>query len=121
MDFKVDKFEDYISIKILNRKLDANISGSLKSEIVLLNGKGEKNIIFDLTDCNYCDSSGLSIILVANRLCKNSKGCFVIYGVYDSVEQLISDSQLNTVLTITNSMNNAIKIVRYRSSNTNNN
>jgi anti-sigma B factor antagonist len=119
MDFKVEKFEDYTLFKILERKLDRNIAGNLKAELVLVNGKGEKNIILDLSGCDYCDSAGLSMILAAKRLCTNSNGCFVLFGVCNSVEQLFSNSQLNSVLTIFNSLKNAINTIRFRSNNIN--
>ena len=70
MEFKIDKFENHTLIKVLEEKLDTHIAPTLKSELVLVSGNGEKNIILDLSNCRYCDSSGLSAILVANRLCK---------------------------------------------------
>ena len=72
MDFNIDKKQQCTVISIENEKLDTHIAPSLKSELVLISGKGEKNIILDLKKCQYCDSSGLSAILVANRLCKTA-------------------------------------------------
>ena len=66
------------------------------------------NIIIDLSDTRYCDSSGLSAILVANRLCKNSEGVFVLCGLQRSVSKLISISQLDTILNITPTLNEAV-------------
>ena len=101
MEFKIEKQENYTTIKVLVEKLDTHIAPKLKSELVLIVGNGEKNIILDLTDCRYCDSSGLSAILVANRLCKNANGLFVLTGLQTAVERLITISQLDTVLNIT--------------------
>ena len=92
-------------------KLDSNISPALKSELVGLNADGVKNIIIDLSETRYCDSSGLSAILVANRLCKNSDGLFILTGLQDSVKKLISISQLDSILTITNTLPEAAKLV----------
>jgi anti-sigma B factor antagonist len=109
MDFKVDKKAQYTLINILVEKLDTHVAPALKSELVLIAGNGEKNIILDLKNCHYCDSSGLSSILVASRLCKNASGKFVLCGLNESVERLISISQLDTVLTITNTVDEAVK------------
>jgi anti-sigma B factor antagonist len=87
-------------LKYWLKNLDTNIAPALKSELVLIAGNGEKNMIIDLTECRYCDSSGLSAILVANRLCKNSRGTFVLTGLQTAVERLITISQLDTVLNI---------------------
>ena len=98
--YDIQKKENHTVIKVLVEKLDTNIAPALKSELVLIAGNGEKNMIIDLAECRYCDSSGLSAILVANRLCKNSRGTFVLTGLQTAVERLITISQLDTVLNI---------------------
>jgi anti-anti-sigma factor len=100
MSFQIDKTEKYTVIKLLAEKLDSNLAPSLKSELVVISTDGAKNIIIDLTDTRYCDSSGLSAILVANRLCKNNQGFFVLAGLQEPVKKLISISQLDTILNI---------------------
>ena len=112
MEFKIDKKENHTLIKVLEEKLDTHIAPTLKSELVLVSGNGEKNIILDLSNCRYCDSSGLSAILVANRLCKNANGTFVLTGLNDAVERLITISQLDTVLNITNSVEEADEMIK---------
>jgi len=111
MEFKIEKLEKYTLIQVMEEKLDTNVAPSLKSELVLISGKGEKNIILDLSSCRYCDSSGLSAILVANRLCKNANGTFVLTGLNDAVDRLITISQLDTVLNIAYSTEEAVDIV----------
>lgn len=112
MEFQIEKFENHTLIKVLEEKLDTHIAPTLKSELVLISGNGEKNIVLDLSNCRYCDSSGLSAILVANRLCKNSNGTFVLTGLNDAVERLITISQLDTVLNITSSVEEAQKMIK---------
>ncbi len=112
MEFQIEKFENHTLIKVLEEKLDTHIAPTLKSELVLISGNGEKNIILDLSSCRYCDSSGLSAILVANRLCKNSNGTFVLTGLNDAVERLITISQLDTVLNITGNQAEAQKMIK---------
>jgi anti-sigma B factor antagonist len=109
--FEIQKIDNYTLIKVLVEKLDTHIAPTIKSELVLIAGNGEKNIIIDLSDARYCDSSGLSAILVANRLCKNAKGTFVLTGLQTAVERLISISQLDTVLNITESIQSAVDLI----------
>ena len=111
MDFKIEKKDNYTLIQVLDEKLDTHIAPNLKSELVLISGNGEKNIILNLINSRYCDSSGLSAILVANRLCKNAKGTFVLTGLNEAVERLITISQLDTVLNIVGSVDEAVKMV----------
>jgi anti-anti-sigma factor len=105
MEFNIEKKDSYTLIQVLEEKLDTHIAPTLKSELVLISGNGEKNIILDLSNCRYCDSSGLSAILVANRLCKNANGTFILTGLNEAVERLITISQLDTVLNITPTVN----------------
>lgn len=100
MNLNIEKLPEYTMIKVVDSKLDTNIAPDLKSELVVIAGNGESNIVLDLSNCQYCDSSGLSAILVANRLCKNANGIFVLTGLTETVDQLVKLSQLDTVLNI---------------------
>ncbi len=112
MELNIEKRIDYTLIQVLEEKLDTHIAPNLKSELVLVSGNGEKNIILDLIKCKYCDSSGLSAILVANRLCKNASGTFVLSGLSEAVERLITISQLDTVLNITETVEEAETLIQ---------
>ena len=107
MNFEITNSEKYTLLKSKVEKLDTNYAPELKSELVLINKAGQKNIIIDLSETRYCDSSGLSAILVANRLCKGLEGSFVLTGLQDSVMKLVTISQLHTVLNITPTFNEA--------------
>ncbi|MCF8277774.1 MAG: STAS domain-containing protein [Flavobacteriales bacterium] len=115
MNFEIEKKDNYAVVKVKAEKLDSQISPSLKSELVVLNADEFKNIIIDLSDTRYCDSSGLSAILVANRLCKNSNGSFVLCGLQRSVSKLISISQLDTILNITPTLEEAVDLLALES------
>lgn len=111
MNFQIEKKEKYTHIKVLIEKLDNNVSPALKSELVVLTTEGVKNIVMDLTAVRYCDSSGLSAILVANRLCKNANGSFVLCSIQEAVKKLISISQLDSILKITNTVDEAANYI----------
>ena len=108
MKFAQEKTEHYTILKVLSEKLDNSVSPDLKSEFLLLNKDGVCNIILDLTETRYCDSSGLSSVLVANRLCKNDNGTLVLVGLQPSVRKLITISQLESVLQIVPTVSEAI-------------
>jgi anti-sigma B factor antagonist len=111
MHFTLDKTEKYVVVKLHEQKLNTLIAAELKSELLLLNTQGYNNIILDLIESLYCDSSGLSAILVGNRLCRNSNGIFVITGLSDTVRKLVQISQLDQVLNISGSVNEAVDAV----------
>ena len=68
-------------------------------------------MIFDLSEVQYCDSSGLSAILVGYRMCRDSNGMFVLACVQDHVKKLISISQLDSMLIQVPSVNEAIDLI----------
>ncbi len=105
--YDVIKKDNHTVIQVLAKKLDTSIAPSFKSELVMIAGNGEKNMIIDLSNTEYCDSSGLSSILVANRLCKNAKGQFILSGLQNAVERLITISQLDSVLEIEDNLEKA--------------
>jgi anti-sigma B factor antagonist len=112
MDFAKTKFEDYTLISVLSDRLDTHIAPDLKTELVLLNSAGVKNIILDVNNCTYCDSSGLSAILVANRLCEDALGTFILTGLQADFDQIIRISMLHTVLTITPTLDEAVELLK---------
>ena len=111
MDFEIIKTTDHTLITVLNERLDTNNAPELKSELIVVNTNGEKNIVLDLSNCSYCDSSGLSAILVANRLCEDAIGTFILTGLQPDVEQIIRISMLHTVLIITKTVDEALNLL----------
>lgn len=107
MDYKVDKKEKYAVVTTTAEKLNTTNAPDLKSEFVYITNNGINNIILDLSSCQYCDSSGLSAILVANRLCEQTEGKFIITGLQPEVESLIKISLLDTILDIKDSLDEA--------------
>lgn len=111
MKFKIEHKEKVAVITSSVEKLDAIHAPELKGEIVMLSKEGHKNIIIDLSATRYIDSSGLSAILVGNRMCNELKGSFVICGLQENVNKLITISQLDKIIKITPTLNEAVDLV----------
>lgn len=111
MKFTLDRQEKYNTIKVDEEKLDSTISPDLKSEFLTIQGQGIKNIIVDLSDVKYIDSSGLSAILVGNRVFTEAEGSFILAGVSEHAMKLIKISQLDGVLDILPTVEEAVDAV----------
>jgi anti-sigma B factor antagonist len=111
MKFSIDKRDKYSIFKLEDEKLNTLNAPKLKSELVILNAGGAKNIILDLSDVNFVDSSGLSAILIGNRLCKNVSGTFAVAHLNDYVAKLIKISQLDSILNILPTVEEAVDFV----------
>lgn len=111
MKYSIDKNEQYSILRLQEEKLDSPLSPALKSEFVTLNAEGIKNIIIDLTEVKYVDSSGLSALLVGNRIYNEDGGIFILSALNDHVMKLIKISQLNNVLNILPTVEEAIDAI----------
>jgi anti-anti-sigma factor len=111
MKYTVDQHDNYAIFSLEEENLNSILAPDLKSKFVVLANEGIKNLIFNLGNVKFVDSSGLSAILTANRLWKDL-GSFVLTGIdHPSVKKLIEISRLDTVLTIIPTIQESIDYV----------
>lgn len=111
MKYTIDKQEKYSLLRLHEEKLDSNVAPALKSELITLHAEGIRNIILDLAEVKYTDSSGLSALLVGNRILQEDGGVFVLASLSDHTMKLIKISQLDTVLNIVPTIEEAVDSV----------
>jgi len=111
MRFSTKKHDQYVILSLQEEKLTSIIAPDLKSEFIVTNAQGGRNIIVDLSEVKYADSSGLSTLLRGNSLCKALGGIFVVCGLTEHVEKMIVISHLDRVLTILPTVQEAIEAV----------
>ena len=112
MEFKVKQAEQYSIFTLQNENLNSIIAPELKSKLVLLASGGTKNLILDLSDVKFVDSSGLSAILTGNRLWNGDEGTFILTGIeHSAVKKLIEISRLDTVLKIIPTLSESVDFV----------
>ena len=111
MKYTIDKQEKYSLLRLHEEKLDSSIAPHLKSEMITLHAEGVRNVILDLSEVKYTDSSGLSALLVGNRILQEDGGIFILCKLSDHTLKLIRISQLDSVLKILTSVEEAIDAV----------
>ena len=111
MNFSVDPQGQIVVVQTKVEKLDANNAPELKAHFLQLNKIGTNFIVLDLSKTKYCDSSGLSAVLIANRLCKDTNGAFALSGLQPNVRKLVEIAQLDKVLSIGLSKNEALDLL----------
>lgn len=100
MNFEITQKEQYTLIQSKVDKLDASNASELKEALNVLNRSSVNLIVIDCSATKYCDSSGLSALLLANRICKDTNGKFVLCGLQPNVAKMIGIAQLDKVLNI---------------------
>lgn len=109
INFEFKKNDDVVIFKLLEKSFDASIAGLVKGELtVLLSAEEINKLVFDLSEIEYCDSSGLSAILLSFRILQASDGHIRLASPQKSVRTLIEISQLNRVLPIKETVEDAV-------------
>ncbi|MFT6149471.1 MAG: anti-anti-sigma factor [Saprospiraceae bacterium] len=111
MKYAIDKQEHYAVMSLQEENLNSMLAPNLKSELIILRNEGIENLVLNLEDVKFVDSSGLSAILTANRLW-NGVGYFILTGVkHPSVSKLIAISRLDTILNIKTDVKESIDLI----------
>lgn len=109
-NYELKKLGDIAIFKLNEKRFDSTIAGFVKGEFtILLHTEDVRKLIIDLSEVDYCDSSGLSSILLAFRILQSNEGQIRLASPTKNVKTLIEISQLDRVLTICNTVNEAIK------------
>jgi anti-sigma B factor antagonist len=109
MNFETKRVGDITVFKLNEKRLDTSISGLLKGEFtMILKVEGVNKLVIDLSAVESCDSSGLSAILVANRIISANEGKIRLAAPSEKVHTLIKITQLDRVLPVTDTVEHAL-------------
>jgi anti-anti-sigma factor len=112
MKFSIDKHDKYVVLQLDEPTFTNDNSPGLKSEFVLLNTEGYRNIILDLSAVKKCsDSQDLSALLAGDRLCKQAKGNFIVCGASKEVKTILKLSKLDQTLNLVNKLDEAVDFI----------
>jgi anti-anti-sigma factor len=112
MKYRIDKQEQYAILTLDEENLNSTIAPQLKSDLIFISQEGVRNLILDLSNVRYVDSSGLSAILTGHRQWKAQNGTFVLAGPLNPVVlKLIEISRLETILNIIPTVSESIDFV----------
>ncbi len=109
MKFEVTKNGKATVLKLRGRKLDATVCPELKAEfLVLCKPKVTQVLVVEMSEVTFCDSSGLSALLIADRTMREHGGRVHLVGVNKKIIDLMKISQLDRVFAISDKIADAI-------------
>ncbi len=111
MKYSTVLHDNYVILNLQEEKLNSVIAPELKSAIIMYNTQGRSNIILNLSDVKFADSSGLSALLRANSMCSSAQGLFILFGISENVRNLINITHLDRVFNIVPTQQEAIEAV----------
>ena len=100
MKYEIEKNDLYYILTPKDEKIDSVVAPTLKADLITYEVEGAKNIILDLKNVKFMDSSGLSAMLVGNRTFQEKQASFIICNVNKHIEKILKISKLDTVLEI---------------------
>lgn len=107
MKYNIEKTEN-ISILKIEGKINAGNAEVLKDIVKNLLEKKEKSIIFDFSEVDFIDSSGLGSLVGCLRNVKREGGDIKIFGLIEKVRLIFELIRLNQLFDIFQSREEAL-------------
>lgn len=100
MRYTLDHYDNYSTLVLHESRLDATTSGDFKAELLLHTRSDIEVLFIDLSEVMFCDSTGLSALLLAHREMKTAGGAAIFIGLGEQMQSLVKITQLDRVLYI---------------------
>jgi anti-sigma B factor antagonist len=107
MNLNLEKMNGYMVIFIREERIDAHNSAELKETIVHLLEQGEVNIIVQLEQVRFIDSSGLGALLSGYKNASAKSGKLAIANLQRQVLSMFELTRLDRVFEIYADLNEA--------------
>jgi anti-sigma B factor antagonist len=108
MNLKIEEKNDIVVIRVKEERLDAHNSGDLKLEMNRLFGEGRKNILVDLEDVRFIDSSGLGALVSGFKNAISNQGNLKLASLQPQVKSMFELTRLHRVFEIFPSSTEAV-------------
>lgn len=110
MNYDINEQEQHILLTINEKKITNLNAPNLKAEIVKLSQKN-KSVVCDFKNLDYLDSSGLSSLLIANRIFTERNHLFALCNISDKINNLIQLTKLDNVFLILETVPEAVDYI----------
>ena len=91
---------DYVIIALAG-EIDLYTAPRLQSELTAaLSGQSPARIVVDMSGVDFCDSTGMNVLLAAHRLASERGGDLILAGPRPSVRKILEVTGLQSVFTV---------------------
>jgi anti-sigma B factor antagonist len=109
MNLKIEQKNDVTVIFVKEERLDAHNSGDLKLEVNKFFGEGKKNVLVDLNDVRFIDSSGLGALVSGFKNAISNQGNLKLSSLQPQVKSMFELTRLHRVFEIFPSSSDALE------------
>lgn len=107
MNFTVTKEERIAIFHLSDTRIDTTNSAEVKAELLIISQEDIDILILDLTEVTFCDSSGLSALLLAERQMRERGGGIMVIDVNGKIRQLMEIAKLSDMVPVFTSIDDA--------------
>lgn len=108
MLLQIEEKERVVLIAIKENRLDAHNSGELKSQLLTLFEQGKNNLLVDLQEVRFVDSSGLGALVSGFKNASARNGSLKLCGLQPQVKSMFELTRLHRVFEIFTSEQDAL-------------
>ncbi len=96
-------------LRVQDARLDSRISQLYKQEFLKMKDAGITEVIVDLTEVDFIDSSGLGSLLLGRRIFNAENGDLRIIGAHEKVARMFEIAKLDRVFEFYDSVEAAVR------------
>ena len=108
-NYSITEKEELIILAMQGKLVDKAEAVDIGAEVEEQMASGHNHFIIDLSELEYMNSTGLNIILNLMNKCRNNGGEAVVAGSTSRIKSLFSVTKLDTVFTLKDSRDEAVK------------
>ena len=109
MNLHAEVRNSVVVIEVREERLDAHNAGDLKVEMQRLYTEGNKNLIIDLKDVRFIDSSGLGALVSGFKNAISQQGSLKLASLQPQVKSMFELTRLHRVFEIFPSTGDALE------------
>ena len=109
MNLKSETRNNVVILEVQEERLDAHNSGDLKTAMLKFYEEGNKNILIDLKDVRFIDSSGLGALVSGFKNAISHQGNLKLASLQPQVKSMFELTRLHRVFEIFPSLTEAIE------------
>ncbi len=109
MQLNITEQDEIVKIKIQEERMDAHNSGDLKEQMLQLFDDGKCNLVIDLSEVRFVDSSGLGALVSGFKNASARDGSLKLCSLQPQVRSMFELTRLHRVFEIFASVDEALE------------
>lgn len=109
INFTEQDVNEVTVMHIKDARLDSRISQLYKQEFLKMKDAGITEVVVDLTDVDFIDSSGLGSLLLGRRVFNAESGDLRIIGAHEKVARMFEIAKLDRVFEFYEDLDAAVR------------